>query len=301
MAALQRGQINIPSVRRVIVRRVVQALASIAPNYFSTRIRIPCFLIGCPRSGTSLIERLLGTHPSVISYPSEALDLWHPQAFPWRKAAREADIPPIWANPQEYTAYSCANRGKRYGQAIRSSFGACVVLAGGRQLVHKSTMIGLMLPDVLELFPDARIVHIVRDGRAVALSWAKRQRAEIERYPEIFRLRNRAHDLRGLLCQCGRAWSTIVDTIDRDLEALALGPDRCTELQYEEFCDAPGDKLAELSEFLRLPAGGFDDSLVDSVQSQNDKFLQQLTDQELHELHRHTRETLARKGYVEQA
>lgn len=300
-AASQRGQINIPSVRRVTARRVIQALASIAPAYFASRIKEPCFLIGCPRSGTSLIEKLLGTHPSVFAYPSEALDLWHPQAFPWRKAAREADFPPLWADPVKFTAYSRSHRGQRYGQIIRSSFGACVVLAGGRRLVHKTTMIGLMLPDVLELFPDASFVHIVRDGRAVALSWAKRQREEIDRSPEIFRLRNRADDLHSLLCQCGGAWSTIVDRIDQDLMAMAPDPNRWMELRYEQFCAAPADTLAELSEFLHLPAGRFDGSLVDSVQSQNDKFVEELSDRDSRELHRHTHETLERKGFLAQA
>ena len=126
-------------------------------------------------------------------------------------------VPPIWEDPERFKAYSRSHRGDRYGQILRSSFGACATIAGGKQFVQKSTMIGLMLPDVLQLFPDASFIRVVRDGRAVALSWAKRQRVEIERYPEAFRLRNLEDDFDKLIWKCGRAWSTIVDATDRDL------------------------------------------------------------------------------------
>jgi hypothetical protein len=82
-------------------------------------------------------------------------------------------------------------------------------------------------------FPDARFLHLVRDGRAVALS-----------------LRERDWGQKGILA-AAKYWQERV-AIGLALE-MAFGPGRVRRVQYEAVLDHPREQLEGLARFLDVP------------------------------------------------
>lgn len=89
------------------------------------------------------------------------------------------------------------------------------------------------LPLLAELFPEARFVHLVRDGRDVVLSLREMDWAQ-----------------RGGLDTLARFWQTNVDLGFTAGEQL--GPRRYRELRYEELIDDPESELRGVCSFLGL-------------------------------------------------
>jgi CelD/BcsL family acetyltransferase involved in cellulose biosynthesis len=123
--------------------------------------RAPIFIIGCGRSGTTLLGRLLGMHPSV-SYLYEPYDLW---------AAIDpaTDFIQLYSHSEHYCmlAASSATAG------ARRRFRRLMSVPAGLTLVEKSPINALRIGYLDALAPDARFVHIVRDGVEVARSIEK--------------------------------------------------------------------------------------------------------------------------------
>lgn len=114
------------------------------------RLDRPVFVIGAPRSGTSLLYSILRSHPAVAHWPGEAHEVWeadyHPALGGWVSNVLGAgDVEP-----------AAAARIRR-----------ALFLAAGprRRLVDKTPRNSLRVEFVDHLFPDARFVHLHRDGR----------------------------------------------------------------------------------------------------------------------------------------
>jgi hypothetical protein len=120
--------------------------------------RAHAFILGFPRSGTTLLEQALAGHPDVAAL-EEAPTLAEPYA--------------------EYLASDpgcarLARLGADEAQALRARYWAQVrghgVETAGRLFVDKAPAETLSLPLIARLFPRARILFAVRDPRDVVLS-----------------------------------------------------------------------------------------------------------------------------------
>jgi len=162
----------------------------------------PVFLVGAPRSGTSLMYKALCLHPDA-SYISNwvrrapavpqlavlnraAVHLPHLRLKAWFGGGDNAYVygsrRPLWerAFPMPVEGeplYTRAGVGEHAnGSAdlsrLRRSFAAVRRAGGGSTFVNKRVANNRRIPLLLDAFPDARFVEIVRDGRAVALSLA---------------------------------------------------------------------------------------------------------------------------------
>ncbi|MBT8062107.1 MAG: sulfotransferase, partial [Gammaproteobacteria bacterium] len=99
------------------------------------------------------------------------------------------------------------------------------------------------MPTLASLFPDARFIHIVRDGRNTALStlkWAKPDKGP-GRWPWW--------DSDALAC-CALWWTW--QTWQGIRDGRALSPGRYHELRYEDLVERPAQHLQAMSDFLGL-------------------------------------------------
>jgi len=180
-------------------------------------IHSPVLIIGCPRSGTTLLYNILSEIPTFwsLGYESKAIieHFHHPSTKEWISGALEAtdlsgtsrnfiiteferqSAPGIfWQGVNRFRAGLREIPGwqavKRYGrtQKTGSSTSSAVPQQGlnavrkvlrwrnaifpnpnpnqGIRLLEKTPENCLRLPFLLELFPDARVIFLIRDGRA---------------------------------------------------------------------------------------------------------------------------------------
>jgi hypothetical protein len=169
-------------------------------------VTAPVFLVGAPRSGTSLVYKALCLHPSV-SYisnwvrrvpavpqlavlnraatrlPDLRLRAWFGEGdnayvYGTRRPLWQRAFPmPVEGEPLYARAgVGDGGNGRANGSAdlerLRHSFDAVRRAGGGTTFVNKRVANNRRIPLLLEAFPDARFVEILRDGRAVALSLA---------------------------------------------------------------------------------------------------------------------------------
>jgi hypothetical protein len=166
----------------------------------------PVFLVGAPRSGTSLVYKALCLHPDA-SYVSNWVRLFPavPQLAVLNRAATRlpelrrrvwfgggenayvyGERRPLWerafpmpveGEPLYARAGVAGHNGNGASRGVsldqlRKSFASVRRAGGGATVVNKRVANNHRIPLLLDAFPRAHFVEIVRDGRAVALSLA---------------------------------------------------------------------------------------------------------------------------------
>jgi hypothetical protein len=116
------------------------------------------FLVGFPRSGTTLLEQALAGHPAVVALEER----------PMLAAAYDAFL------SSDGGCERLARLSAREADAWRAHYWAAVraegVDASGRVFLDKSPAGTVDLPLIATLFPEARVLFAVRDPRDVVLS-----------------------------------------------------------------------------------------------------------------------------------
>jgi tetratricopeptide (TPR) repeat protein len=120
------------------------------------------FLVGFPRSGTTLLENILGSHPDVVSLEERNTlgDATRDYFANLRGLGMLANL----------KGNDLVRARARYWQHVRD-FGVDVQ---GKVFVDKHPLMSTKLPLVSRLFPTAKIVFAVRDPRDVVLSCFRR-------------------------------------------------------------------------------------------------------------------------------
>jgi len=225
------------------------------------------FVVGCPRSGTSWIRDILQLHPQVVSgfeshaYPSvyEALRDANPRDAASGQAllervrrehdagavglARYVGVVPLaqlldatregWRDDPTWTWRDAA------GWLVRAIFDRYFTLVGGRPrdlFVEKTPQHVHFAEEILRDFPEARLVHVLRDGRDVCVSMQMRAMgadwSPADRRTQI------------------ELWR---DSVERGLEVLERHPERTFGLRYEDVKADPAREIARLYDFAGLP------------------------------------------------
>lgn len=206
------------------------------------------FIVGCPRSGTTLLQSLLGSHPSLYTLPetylwsslcsgdlvqSSFLRNWGliaPQA-PQRIKRRIAELgltrhwkAPLspWLGHWSEALARCLDRAANQNNK-----------AGWLE----KTPLHLRHIDLLAPLRGARFVHIVREGTSVAASLYRVAREHPEHWEGDYSLES-----------CLREWEVNRTLVERwaDKEGHLL-------VRYEQLTEQPAEVLRELCRFLQLP------------------------------------------------
>ena len=121
------------------------------------------FLVGFPRSGTTLLENVLAAHPDVVSL--EEKDSLAPAIETYLGSAGGLE------RLSHITSGEAARQRDAYWTAVRG-FG---VEPRGKVFIDKMPLMSMNLPLVAKLFPGARILFARRDPRDVVLSCFRRR------------------------------------------------------------------------------------------------------------------------------
>lgn len=261
---------------------------------FAPRVRQPVFIISSERSGTTMLNALFNAHRGVANYPSEANDLWHPRLYPW--ATSTVPAPPYWLDPAGFTAASLAQRTAADDEALLGTLGAFQTLRRAPVLLVKSVMISFMVDRLLGWFPDARFVHLFRDGRAVAASWLVKDRHKLDAP------RAQASGLRftdaELLDAYLAYWQASVQAIDAaDARHGLIAGGRMHELSYEALCADPRGQLTALATFMGIDPAPLVERDLGKIRSKNGDSRASLDQATTARLWAAAGPTLQRRGY----
>lgn len=157
-----------------------------------------------------------------------------------------------------------------------------------------------------EIFPEARFVNVVRDGRAVANSWLQMPWWGGYRGPEnwlwgMIEGEYRAEWLEAnesYVTLAGISWKVLMGAFE--IAAQRLPRDRYMEIRYEDFLEAPEDTLKSVVDFLGMRWTDRFKRILASQKldgSRSRAFERDLTPSQLLELESSLSSTLARYGY----
>lgn len=216
-------------------------LEPLVPGRF-LRLDRPIFIVGCSRSGTTLLLDMLGEHDDIATW-SEAAQVFEPRYF----------------NPEIDHLKEARDVGPFDRRRLRFLFGIFQRLRGRTRFLNKHPQNSLRIGFIKEIFPGAKFVHLIRDGRAVIRSNWRQTRSERHRRANPFGYfprppRWREYGDLPLARQFAHQWVDILGYV-RACAAALPSPDDYIEVRYEDFCRQPYDVLARLDRFLGLHPG----------------------------------------------
>lgn len=224
-------------------------------GFTPAHIEQPIFIIGCGRSGTTILGKLLSQHRDV-TYLNERRDLWlaDPQTDIWSDQAvkRGGKLALTAADVDPYRA-----------RKLYDAFATEIKTLGGGRMVEKLPINSFRVGYIAQIFPEARFIHLLRNGLEVAASisgvaqaftwyghddYKWRLLADYARLNGLETLVEQTqHDmrLRGLL-----EWRLSVTDVQNSLEQLPQ--ERVFTLRYREMMAAPVECCERLERFIGL-------------------------------------------------
>jgi hypothetical protein len=156
------------------------------------------------------------------------------------------------------------------------------------------------------VFPDARFIHVLRDGRAVASSFLKVDWWRGWRGPSNWRWGDLSSEHREEWNRHGRSfaalaaiqWKILMDAME--VAKRNLSADRILEIRYEDVCADPVRLFREAADFSGLEwSPAFERAVRDrAFRSENDKWRSDFTPQQQSVVEQVLSPYLARYGYV---
>jgi hypothetical protein len=217
------------------------------PPGVSSRCKAPVFVLGCGRSGTTLLYHMLLSSGNFAVYRTESnvINLLEPRFGDLSVARNKRRLLDAWYKTRLYTL-SELEKGpleervmadcKNGGDFLRIIMEEMAGKQGVERWADSTPEHLLHLHRIKETIPNALILHIIRDGRDVALSTDKQgyiRRLPWDRTPSVM--------------VAGLYWEWMVNKGRRD--GLELGEDY-TEVRFEELVGRPRETLVRLGSFI---------------------------------------------------
>ena len=228
----------------------------------------PVFILGCGRSGTTIIGNSLGRHPD-ICYLNEPRHLWS-EAYPvtdiWSKKASQRKGKMI------LTKEHCENK---YSQQIHSLFGNKLKRSGKRVLLEKTPINNFRTDFLSNIFPNAKYIFIYRNGIEVATSIEKAANkgswfgSEDYKWKELVQRATSVNELsklqdfpknnfeRGLL-----EWRLSTEAVTQFLKNIPT--EKYEQVTYSDFVTNPKKVISELLNFMGLESNHEIDLFLES-------------------------------------
>jgi len=222
-------------------------------NYLS-----PIFIIGNPRSGTSMFRLMLTSHQNLAIAPESGFMLWWKNKYSdWSDKDNTSRLDEFisdlftsrrfeyWElNESEVKSFIQKKQPDSYSEliALVYMFWAKKIDKEGAIWGDKNNYYLNHISELIELYPDARFIHIIRDGRDVATSYMK-----------LSEIKNKVHlapNLPDEINVIAKEWSSNISTILSSLSKL--DDNQYTEIRYEDLISDPEKELQRICDFLNL-------------------------------------------------
>jgi hypothetical protein len=213
------------------------------------------FFVGCSRSGTTLLRRIGDAHPELAIVREQH---WLPRYWEWRigitsAGTVKADLLDMLLADRRFAALDLPFKRVaklveggppiHYARLVTELFDLHGEVKGKPLVGEKTPKYVRYLPTLHSLWPHAKVVHMIRDGRDVTLSlleWDKAER-NVGRFPTWEE---------DAVTTAALYWEWNV-RLGRESGAL-LGPELYHELRYEPLVADPELECRTLCDFLAL-------------------------------------------------
>ncbi|MBO0891864.1 MAG: sulfotransferase, partial [Acidothermales bacterium] len=216
----------------------------------------PIFILGCPRSGTTLLQLMLHAHPRIAIPPENRFVLpvytGRDQFGDLREAENRRKVAAAIIGTKKQSTQFRDFRLKpddvvelvvaappTVGSALAAVFRAYAERFGKPRWGDKRPAYHHYLPFVRQMFPDAQFIQVVRDGRACVASLKRMPWWEYGTYGAV------------------AEWAMAFDNCRR--YARGLPSDTFHQIRYEDLVADPHGELSKLCVFL---GEEFDDAMT---------------------------------------
>jgi hypothetical protein len=279
------------------------------------KVRQPVFVIGAPHSGADLLTRALkhtpGFHftagqPSVLGVVLAFART--PSIQEGRDEATATVLRDAFAQAWQVTAHACLTcRPECQDSRASSAGGTCVDERQITRYGDASPALIYSAEGLVDAFPDARIIQIVRDGRAVVaamlsdpeeLAWFRRGVANVEsEFPNPFFGIETGADRTAWAAlsatgKCAMRWRGAVHKMARLRNSLSA--ERLTTFRYEQLVREPQAAASALAEFIDAKVAPI---VVPRGQGDTDSWRRLLSPAQLAEIDKVAGAQLRRVGY----
>ena len=205
------------------------------------------FIVGKGRSGTTLLQALLNSHPNVIAPPESKFIVIHASRFGKKTKWTRSDIF-SFVNVL-YTEFFFVEFWKLDKQKLTDSFLAAIdyldyslackivyyAMHGQKEsivlLSDKNPFYSIIIPTLLRVFPDARFIHLVRNPRDNISSTLMAFKLKITIYMSL-------------------QWLMFNKIIENNKQLL---PEKYFTLRYEDMVNDVKAVMESICEFLQIP------------------------------------------------
>jgi hypothetical protein len=235
------------------------------------KVHQPVFVIGAPHSGADLLTRTLKRTPGfhfTVGQPSVLTVVFAfartPSISEGRGQAAAKVLRDAFAQAWQVTAHACLTcRPECQGAVTWSPAGTCVEERAISRYGDASPALIYCAEELVDAFPGARIVQIVRDGRAVVaamlsdpeeLAWFRRGVANVDtEFPNPFfgvetEADRAAWPELSPAGKCAMRWRGAVHKMARLRNNLSA--DQLTTFRYEQVVREPQATAAALAQFI---------------------------------------------------
>jgi Sulfotransferase family len=198
---------------------------------FSEVIRAPVFVVGSPRSGTTITGSCLQAHPQLAGTAESLalIHLWCIYADLYKGFNRRRYCP-----LKEYISEDLLLSG--IGDLADGIF-AGVLGARKDRYVDHTPWYGACMPFIRSLYRDAVFIHVIRDGRQVVRSLTSSKERGFPWAGKTLKERT-------------QLWMELVSIVKRF--GSTLPAEQYLEVRYEELCANPEGTIGVMLEFLGL-------------------------------------------------
>lgn len=214
----------------------------------------PFFIIGSPRSGTTLLRLMLNNHQNMIVPPECGFAVWFYEKYHslgFSESVIDAFVQDVstarkietwnldYAKLREYIITSGASS---YSQAVSTvyEFYGHSSKKKFNRWGDKNNFYLRHIKTLCALYPSAQFIHIIRDGRDIACSYkALRKSKLVSKY---------APDLPVDINEIAREWAENIQQIRESFEELS--PAQVFEVRYEDVVSQPTQELHRICRYL---------------------------------------------------